>query len=134
MSNERKKARKRLGALLLTALIAVAIPFARAMGAESETQCASEDRDVYAQAICLYGAGRLEEAAAAFSVLEEAGLENPETIKAHYFLARISMRRKQWSDASRRLIAIYGLDPAFYREWACDYLLGVCREKLDAGT
>lgn len=105
-----------------------------AVPARAAERCATEERDVYAQAICLYNAGELDAAETAFSVLEEAGLENPETVRAHYFLARIAMRRGKWSDASRRLIAIYTLDPTFYREWACDFLLGVCREKIDAAA
>lgn len=96
--------------------------------------CTSEDRDVYGQALCLYNDGRFEEAQTAFSVIVEIGLENPETIKAHYYLARIAMRQQRWADASERLVTIYKLSPGFYREWGCDYLLGVAREKLDGGT
>jgi TolA-binding protein len=113
-------------------LFTAAVLFALcAIPVRAAERCAAGERDVYAQAICLYNAGDLDAAETAFSVLEEAGLENPETIRAHYFLARIAMRRGTWSDASRRLIGIYTLDPTFYREWACDFLLGVCREKID---
>lgn len=83
--------------------------------------------DTYSEALRLYGKGEYEESGRLFTSLVEAGNRDPETLKSHYFLARVLMKRGRWEEASSTLIAIHKISPGFYREWSCDFLLGVCR-------
>lgn len=85
--------------------------------------------DEYQQALCAFYGGELDRAAAGFrNVLMQE--PSPTVIRAHYFLARTLMKQQKWSEANRELIRIFGEDPGFYREWGCDFLLGVCRREL----
>ena len=86
--------------------------------------------ETYSEAVRLYGKGKYEESGRLFSSLVEAGNRDPETLKSHYFLARVLMKRRRWEEASSALIAIHKISPGFYREWSCDFLLGVCRRAL----
>lgn len=84
----------------------------------------------YSTALCRYLQGDLAAAEKAFAAIVERAAETPETIRAEYFLARSRMRLGRYSEASAGLIRIHSLDPAFYKEWACDHLLGESRQAL----
>lgn len=88
------------------------------------------DRSDYASALCHYLRHDYEGAEKAFATIVEAAAETPETIRAEYFLARTRMQLKRYSEASAGLIKIYSLDPAFYKEWGCDHLLGESRRAM----
>ena len=49
------------------------------------------------------------------------------TIRSIYFLARTEMKLGRYEEAETLFIRIYSMSKAFYDEWGCDYLLGVCR-------
>ena len=53
---------------------------------------------------------------------------DPVTIRAVYFLARTEMKLGRFEEAETLYIRIYSMSKAFYDEWGCDYLLGVCRQ------
>jgi TolA-binding protein len=91
------------------------------------------DATEYARAVCLYQRGELQEAEPIFAAIVERGDEEPATLKSDYFLARCQMARGDFASASAGLIKIYSLDPGFYHEWGCDYLLGECRKALGLG-
>ena len=71
--------------------------------------------------------GRLAEAEAQFRAIVEKDEPDPVTIRAVYFLARTEMKLGRFEEAETLLIRIYSMSKAFYDEWGCDYLLGVCR-------
>jgi len=50
------------------------------------------------------------------------------TIRAVYFLARTEMKLGRFEEAETLFIRIYSMSKAFYDEWGCDFLLGVCRQ------
>ena len=87
----------------------------------------------YEQALCAYQHRKFADAEAGFRAIVDKGTEEPQTIRAMYFLARTQMKRGRWDEASTLLIRIYELDGAFYREWNGDYLLGECRRALGKG-
>ena len=89
--------------------------------------------DGYESGLCLYHLGLYPEAERVFSGYLESAEPSPEAIKAHYFLARAQMKQKKWHEASREWIRVFGLDPTFYREWSCVFLLGECRRELGQG-
>jgi cytochrome c-type biogenesis protein CcmH/NrfG len=66
----------------------------------------------------------------AFRAVAERVEQDPQTIRATYFLARTLMKTGKFDEASTKLIRIYSMDPAFYETWNCDYLLGECRKAL----
>jgi TolA-binding protein len=86
--------------------------------------------DAYGQALCSFEHGDLDTAAQRFRTIVDRGEPAPETIKSIYFLARTEMKMRRWSEASSLLTRIYSMDPGFYREWNCDFLLGQCRRAL----
>ena len=43
------------------------------------------------------------------------------------------MKLGRFEDAETLFIRIYSMSKAFYDEWACDYLLGVCRNARGKG-
>src|SRR5512141_1895650 len=74
----------------------------------------------YERALCLYTAGEFATAEKEFLAMAASDEKNPEVLKSRYFAARCEMRQKKWADAQKQLIAIFSLDPSFYREWSCD--------------
>ena len=82
----------------------------------------------YEDAVCLYRQGHLDRAAAIFERIVRTDERDPRTLKALYFLARVDMKQGRCQEAEKRLIRLYQLSPAFYGEWSCDFLLGVCRK------
>ena len=87
----------------------------------------------YDQSLCAYQRRRFAEAEAGFRAIVDKGAEEPQTIRALYFLARTLMKRGRYDEASTLLIRIYELDPQFYRGWNGDFLLGECRRALGKG-
>lgn len=110
-----------------TSCVAFVLVFA-SLPLESAVPC--KEGGPYLQALCHYRQKAWTEAESEFSAIVEAGLENPETIKALYFRGRTRMKLKRWDEASTDLIRIYTLYPAFFQEWNGDFLLGECREML----
>ena len=84
-------------------------------------------RDDYGIALCAYQRRDFAEAEARFRAIVEKNADDPQTVRAMYFLARTEMKRGRFDEASTLFIRIYALDAPFYREWSCDYLLGECR-------
>jgi TolA-binding protein len=83
--------------------------------------------DDYAKALCAYQKRNFAEAEAAFRAIMEKDEPDPVTIRAIYFLARTEMKLGRYEEAETLFIRIYSMSKAFYDEWGCDYLLGVCR-------
>lgn len=110
---------------LIVSLALVLIWTSESMAADVSAVCGAADS--YGASLCRYHRGELEAAAEGFAEVVEAGEPRPETIRALYFLARTRMRQKRFDEAAEHLIKIYSLYPAFYKEWGCDFLLGVCR-------
>ena len=108
---------------VILALLAAAAPFA---GAAPPTTCGRTD--AYSVALCAYQHRDFVQAAARFSELAEANLEDPRTVRALYFLGRTEMKLGRYDEASTRFIRIYALDKPFYHAWNCDFLLGECRK------
>ncbi|MFZ2492303.1 MAG: tetratricopeptide repeat protein [Thermoanaerobaculia bacterium] len=81
----------------------------------------------YEAALCSYQHRRFAEAETAFRVIVEKGDQNPETLRAMYFLARTLMKTGRFAEAGTILVGIYSTDRTFYDGWSCDYLLGECR-------
>lgn len=109
------------------------VPFEQriaAISAATAREVCNGDRADYASAVCAWLEGRLADAEERFAAIVEAEEKGPETIRAAYFLARSQMKQKKWREASRSLIAVHSLSPAFYWEWNCDFLLGECRREL----
>jgi TolA-binding protein len=92
------------------------------------TTCGSTDD--YGRALCAYQRRNFADAEAGFRPIVERGAEDPQTIRAIYFLARTEMKRGRFDQASALLIRIYKLDKAFYDGWSCDFLLGECRKAM----
>lgn len=84
----------------------------------------------YDRALCAYQRRNFAEAETLFRALGERVEQDPETIRAHYFLARTLMKTGRFDEASALLIRIYSLDKAFYETWNCDFLLGECRKAV----
>ena len=103
-------------ALLLATTAATAAP---------PTTCGSSD--AYASALCAYQRRNFAEAEAQFRAIVEKDEPDSVTIRAEYFLARTEMKLGRFEEAETLFIRIYSMSKAFYDEWGCDYLLGVCR-------
>ena len=84
--------------------------------------------DSYEQALCAFHNDRLGEAERELRPLAE-GDPSPRALRARYFLARTLMKQERWEEAGRELIHVFSLDPGFYREWGCDFLLGETRRR-----
>ena len=84
----------------------------------------------YEQSLCAYQRRSFAEAEAGFRAIVEKGVEEPQTIRAMYFLARTDMKLGRFEEAAPVLVRIYSLDAAFYAAWNCDYLLGECRRAM----
>jgi TolA-binding protein len=95
------------------------------------TTCGSGDE--YGQALCAYQKRDFRAAEAGFRAIVQRGEEQPETIRATYFLGRTLMKQGRFSEASDLFIRIYDLDRTFYNEWNVDFLLGECRRALGKG-
>ena len=106
--------------VLLVLSIAIALP-------------ATAQSPTYADGLAAYHRGDYAEAEATLRAVAEADEKSPVTIKAAYFLARALMKQKKFEEAATLFIQIHRTSPAFYREWSCDYLLGVSREATGRG-
>lgn len=84
----------------------------------------------YERALCSYQRRNFAEAETAFRSVMERTEQDPQTIRAMYFLARTLMKTGRYDEASALLIRIYSLDKAFYESWNCDFLLGESRKAL----
>ncbi|HEV7239737.1 MAG TPA: tetratricopeptide repeat protein [Thermoanaerobaculia bacterium] len=84
----------------------------------------------YERALCAYQRRNFAEAERAFRAITEREAQDPQTIRATYFLARTLMKTGRFDEAHALLIRIYALDPAFYATWNGDFLLGECRKAL----
>ena len=103
-------------ALLLVTTAATAAP---------PTTCGAADD--YGKALCAYQRRNFAEAEAQFRAIVEKDEPDSVTIRAEYFLARTEMKLGRFEEAETLFIRIYSMSKAFYDEWGCDYLLGVCR-------
>jgi TolA-binding protein len=86
--------------------------------------------EAYSVALSAYMKGEHATAERLFESIVEADRKAPETIKAHYFLARSRMKLRKWEEASAGMIRIYSIDPIFYHQWNCDFLLGEARAAM----
>jgi len=84
--------------------------------------------DTYASALCAYQRRSFAEAEAGFRAIVEKDEADAVTIRAVYFLARTEMKLGRFEEAETLFIRIYSMSKAFYDEWGCDFLLGVCRQ------
>ena len=98
-----------------------------ALGAAAPPPTTCGQRDGYSAALCAYQRRNFAEAEAGFRAIVEKNASEPQTIRAMYFLARTQMKTGHFDEAQALFIRIYALDPPFYREWSCDFLLGECR-------
>lgn len=116
-------AQHRLAAVIL-ALIVIALMATTATAAPPST-CGWIGE--YSRALCAYQKRDFAEAEKVFRALADSGAEDPETVRAAYFLARSLMKQGRYDEAGKVLIRIYSLDKPFYDGWNCDFLLGECR-------
>ena len=86
--------------------------------------------DPYSRSLCAYQRRNFAEAEAGFRGLATRPVQDAQTIRALYFLARTEMKRGRFDQAAPIFIKIYSLDPAFYASWGCDHLLGECRRAV----
>jgi tetratricopeptide (TPR) repeat protein len=84
----------------------------------------------YERALCAYQRRNFAEAESAFRTIAEREIRDVQSIRSTYFLARTLMKTGRFDEAHALFIRIYGLDPAFYDSWNCDFLLGECRKAL----
>jgi TolA-binding protein len=111
--------------LILTLLTTTGLT---ALAATPPTTCGQEGE--YERALCSYQRRNFADAEAGFRAIVDADAKDPQTIRAHYFLARTLMKTGRFDEASALLIRIYSLDKSFYVVWNCDFLLGECRKAL----
>lgn len=97
-----------------------------AASAAPPTTCGRTDS--YSKALCAYQHRDFVGAEALLTALVEKNEEDPQTLRALYFLARAEMKLGRFDEASTHLIRIYLLDKPFYHAWNCDFLLGECRK------
>lgn len=114
-------------AAILALLVLSSLPAAAA----APTTCSGTT--AYEQAVCAYQRRQFAEAERAFRGILEKNESEPATIRSVYFLARTLMKQGHYDEAATLLIRIYSLDPPFYREWNCDFLLGECRRAQGKG-
>jgi TolA-binding protein len=84
----------------------------------------------YDRALCAYQRRDFAAAEAGFRAVSERKEQDPQTIRALYFLARTQMKTGRFDDAAELFIRIYSMDKAFYETWNCDYLLGEARKAV----
>jgi TolA-binding protein len=109
-------------ALLLVSLPLVAAP---------PSTCAGDT--AYEAALCAYQKRQFAEAERGFRAIVDKMASEPETMRSLYFLGRTLMKQGHYDEAGTLFIRIYALDPPFYREWNCDFLLGECRRAQGKG-
>jgi tetratricopeptide (TPR) repeat protein len=84
----------------------------------------------YELALCAYQRRNFGEAETIFRRIAEREVQDAQTIRSLYFLARTLMKTGRYDEASALLVRIYALDQAFYQAWNGDFLLGECRKAL----
>ena len=110
--------------LLILALLAPA-----ALAATAPPTTCSLEGD-YERALCAYQRRNFAAAESGFRALAEREMQDAQTIRSLYFLARTLMKTGRFDEASALLIRIYALDQSFYESWNGDFLLGECRKAL----
>jgi TolA-binding protein len=105
----------------------IAALFLPAGGAAASPRPACGAPGVYTEALCAFQSGEHARAEELFSRIIETEDPSPQVIRSHYFLARTLMMQKRFEEATTIFIEIHSLDPAFYREWSVDFLLGESR-------
>jgi TolA-binding protein len=120
------------GALRTLCVFALLSLSVTAFGQMPSSGVRAEDEDSgsfreYSRALEAYVRKAYPVAEQRFDLIVKADRKEPETMKAHYFLARTRMKLRKWEEASAGLIRIYSIDPIFYRQWNCDFLLGEAR-------
>ncbi|MGZ5440442.1 MAG: tetratricopeptide repeat protein [Thermoanaerobaculia bacterium] len=113
--------------VIRTMLVILALLGFTAQAAPPTTCSLSGD---YEQALCAYQRRDFPTAERGFRAVMEREVQDAETIRSAYFLARTLMKTGRFDEASALLIRIYTLDPAFYDTWNGDFLLGECRKAL----
>ena len=129
MKNEHESMRRALRAVCVFAVLSLsggAFAQMPSSGVMAEEDASSAFRE-YSRALEAYGRRNYAVAEQRFDLIVKADRKEPETMKAHYFLARARMKLRKWEEASAGLIRIYSIDPIFYRQWNCDFLLGEAR-------
>jgi len=106
-------------------ILALLVPLA---WAAPPTTCALPGE--YERALCAYQRRNFAEAEVAFRALAEREANDPQKLRATYFLARTLMKTGRFDEAAAIFIRIYTTDKAFYDTWNCDFLLGECRKAL----
>ncbi|HYM60363.1 MAG TPA: hypothetical protein VEZ11_05675 [Thermoanaerobaculia bacterium] len=86
--------------------------------------------DDYGRALCAYQKRNFPEAERRFRAILGHGEHDVTMIHSLYFLARTEMKVGRYEEASELLVRIYGLDPAFFQDWNCDFLVSECRRAL----
>jgi TolA-binding protein len=115
----------------LAAVILALLSFSALSGrSEAATPTTCGGKSDYERALCAYQRRNFAEAEIGFRTVMERTEQDPQTIRATYFLARTFMKTGRFDEASALLIRIYSMDQAFYEVWNCDYLLGECRKAL----
>lgn len=112
---------------MIRALLILALLSPLALAAPPTTCGGTSD---YEKALCAYQRRNFPEAERGLRALAEREVQDPQTIRAAYFLARTLMKTGRYDEAHALLIRIYGLDQAFYDAWSGDFLLGECRKAL----
>lgn len=114
--------------VLLRTTVILALLSQLALAAPPPTTCGGASD--YEKALCAYQRRQFPEAERLFRAIADRETQDPQTIRALYFLARTLMKTGRFDEAHALLIRIYGLDPAFYETWNGDFLLGECRKAL----
>ena len=113
--------------VIRTGIVILALLSSAALAAPPTTCGGTSD---YERALCAYQRRNFPEAERAFRAIVERDVQDSQTIRAMYFLARTQMKTGHFDEASAMLVRIYSLDPAFYGAWNGDFLLGECRKAL----
>lgn len=108
--------------------ITLLLLLAPALAAAPPTTCGGTSD--YERALCAYQRRNFAEAERAFRAIAGRETQDPQTIRASYFLARTLMKTGRFDEANKLLIRIYEMDSAFYATWNGDFLLGECRKAL----
>ncbi|MDX1582997.1 MAG: hypothetical protein R3338_05280 [Thermoanaerobaculia bacterium] len=116
---------------MIRASVAVLLFGYATVGYSATTDCEGSS---YERALCWYVAGELDLAEEGFAEVVGSGGQEPEVLRAIYFLSRTKMRQQEYEEASRLLIELFELSPAFFRDWSGDYLLGICMSRSERGA
>ena len=109
-------------------ILAFLLIAAASQAATPPTTCSLEGD--YEKALCAYQRRQFAAAEAAFRALAEREVQDAQTIRSIYFLARTLMKTGRFDEASALLVRIYSLDQSFYETWNGDFLLGEGRKAL----